>query len=84
MQLSASETEKYAKRDIAASRKVYFVSDPGVTTRHQILITSRDRGDTTIANPVVLDVKSTPKPDASAGLGILYRVECEEVTGERP
>lgn len=82
--LSASETKKYSKRDIAADRKVYFIEDPGVTTRHQILITSRDRGVTTISSPTVLDVMSVEKPDSSAGLGILYKVICGEITGERP
>jgi hypothetical protein len=83
-QASASETRQYEKRDIMADRKVFFVTDPGVTTRHQILITSRDRGVTTIASPAVLDVTATPLPDASAGLGALYRVMCGENTGERP
>lgn len=83
-QASDGEVRDYAKRDMSISQKIYFTSDPGVTTRHQILITSLDRGVTTISNPSALDVMSRPKPDASAGLGVVFRVMVSENTGERP
>lgn len=75
-----NEVLEYQKRGIRIARKVYFTSDPGVTERHQILVTSRN--GTAVSSPIPLDVRSRAMPDASAGLGVLYRVMCDEHTGE--
>lgn len=75
------EVEEFQKRGILASRKIYFPSDPGVEENHEILITSRDRGVTTISSPQVLKVKSRAEPDCTAGLGAAYKVMCDDQTG---
>ena len=77
-QLSASEVDDYQKQGIQANRKVFFTSDYSVGRRHQILITERE--GVTVTSPIALDVISTPMPDASAGLGILWRVAVRDVT----
>lgn len=76
-----SEINFYMKQGMTINRKVYFASNPNVTEENQILITSRDGGSTTESSPVVLDVVSAAQPDASAGLGILWRVMCHYRTG---
>ena len=69
-----SEVREYDKRGITVTHKVYYVSDPGLDERHIIVIGS----DT-------LEVRSASSPDASVGLGILYRVMCElTTTGSTP
>lgn len=75
------EILQFEKRGIIASRKVYFPTDPSVQENHEILITSRDRGVTTIASPQVLKVKSRSEPDATAGLGRGFKVMCDDQTG---
>jgi len=83
---SAREITEYDKRGMSVNRKVYFASDPGVEERHVILITSRDAGVTSIAaaDQIALEVRAVSGPDASAGLGVLYKVMCEEVTNITP
>ncbi len=71
---SQAEITAYEKRGMTVSRKVFFPTDPSVTVQHQVLITSRDKGITTISSPVPLDVKTESRPDASAGLGVAYKV----------
>lgn len=86
-QVSASESSDFEKRGITATTKLYFVSDPGVTEQHRILITERNGVEapnldmTDVNNPDVLDVVSNAQPDASAGLGILFRIMCKNSTG---
>lgn len=77
------EIEEYEKRGISISHKIYFDSDPGVTERHRIVITSRDAGVTQIASSSqkVLEVRSVSEPDAGAGLGPPYKVMVERRTG---
>lgn len=69
---SSNEKMEWQKRGISVTKKVYFTSNPNVTSRHQILVTHRN-GDA-VANPVAYDVLSYADPDASAGLGVVYRV----------
>ncbi len=76
---NASEVERYNKRGQVVTRKVYFLSDPGVTEKHQIVVTSRTANNGTltavpISSQVPLDVVAKPEPDASAGKGILFKV----------
>jgi len=75
-----SEITEFSKRGIRISRKVYFVNDPEVTERHQILIT--EKSGVVDSDPTPLDVKSTPRPDADVGFGLLFRVFVDESTGE--
>ena len=77
-----SKDEQYQKEGMSINSKVYFLSDPQVTTRHRIIITKRNGTDVATADQVELDVMKTPIPDASVGLGIVYKVECQRYTAE--
>lgn len=70
---TASEEEmlEYQKRGIKVTDKVYFTSDPNVTNEMFI----------TISN-VEYDVQSRADPDASAGLGVVWRVMVREFSGD--
>ena len=78
---SDDEIDEFSKRGIKIGHKIYFSSDPAVTEAHEILITSRDAGTTTIDSPTALEVRSEALPDASAGLGKLFRVMVLDQTG---
>ncbi len=79
---SHSEIESHEKIGMRINRKIYFDVDPGVDEQHEILITSRDRGDTNIpiADRKILEVRSEALPDTTAGLGVGYKVMAEEIT----
>ena len=62
-QAGDSEVTEYAKRGINITNKVFFVADPELDENHVLEI-----GDYTY------DVISSPHPDASAGLGVLWSV----------
>lgn len=81
-QASATEIKNYQKRGINITRKVFFTSDPNVTEQHFITITERNGVALSVENQVELAVVSEPEPDASAGLGVVWRVMCNYVTGE--
>ena len=68
-------TQEFEKKGITVTNKVYFKADPGVDTSFQLVVTNPQTGTTH-----TLDVQSRAKPDASAGLGILFRVMAEEKT----
>jgi len=78
-QASASEIRDFEKKGMSISRKVYFLVDPVVTARHQILIT--ERKGVAQSSPINLDVMSHTLPYASAGLGVVYKVMVNENTG---
>ncbi len=63
---SDAERMRFQKREIVVTDKVYFASDPGLDETHELVI-----GDDT------LSVRSSAKPDASAGLGVLWRIMVE-------
>ena len=77
-QAGANETADYEKRGMSITTKIYFTTDPGLTSRHQILVTERDGA--TVSSPVVMDVMSVAAPDVSAGMGLLFRVMCNRST----
>lgn len=79
-QASSSEINEYAKRGINIDHKVFFVENPNVTENHQIVVYNRSG----VAVNVVMDVHSQPDPDASAGLGVVWRVMTNQVTSEKP
>jgi len=62
-QAGDSEVTEYAKRGINITNKVFFTSDPELDETHILEI-----GDYSY------DVISGPHPDASAGLGVVWRV----------
>lgn len=78
---SSEDVEEFDKRGILIKRKIFFKEDPSLTEKHVIKITSRDRGVTIITSPPELRVKTKSLPDASAGLGLLYKVMVDDQTG---
>lgn len=66
--VSDSEKSDFEKRGIRITNKVYFTSDPELTEKHVL------RFDDSGYN---FDVKSASVPDASAGLGMVWRVMVE-------
>jgi hypothetical protein len=66
---SDAEINEFARRDIVVTDKIYFVTNPDVDARH-ILVIGGDR----------LEVRSRAMPDASVGLGIVWRVMAEHKT----
>ena len=84
----ASTIKEYDKRGMNVSTSIYFVEDPNVSERHKILITERfgvasaNLDITDVANPDVFDVMSSPHPDNSAGMGVVWRVDCGSKSSE--
>lgn len=68
-QAGDSEINEFAKRGINITGKVYFVSDPGLNESHTITV-----------NGQTYDVISSPEKDASAGLGVLWRINVNRST----
>jgi hypothetical protein len=60
---------EFDKRGISVTDKVYFLTDPGLDENHNLAIGS----DT-------YEVRSFSDPDASAGLGVVYKVFVERTT----
>lgn len=81
-QLSSKEILEFQKRELVVSRKVYFLADPGIGTKNLITITSRDGLAIPEASQIPMDVVGNAQPDASAGLGVVYRVYVAETTGD--
>lgn len=76
---SVNETMEFLKRGITDVRKIYFSADPSVTEQHEILITKKD-GSTVTRQP--FEIMTVSGPDASAGLGILWKVMGRYVSGQ--
>lgn len=68
-QAGDSESDSYEQRGISVTNKVYFASDPGLDERDVLVV----NGDT-------MEVVSRPRKDASAGLGVLWRVNVNQVS----
>lgn len=60
------ETLEFQKRGIRVTHKIYFAADPGVDERNVLVM-----GDDTMS------VRSGARPDASAGMGVLWRIMVE-------
>lgn len=71
-QASNAEVLEFEKRGMSLQKKIYFLTDPEVDEHHEILITKRN--GVTVSGPIRYDVLSESLPDASAGLGIVYKV----------
>jgi len=61
-QAGDSEVTEFAKRGINITNKVFFTSNPHLDENHVLVIAGE-----------VYDVISSPVPDASAGLGVIWR-----------
>lgn len=58
-----SEIVEFGKRGISVTDKFYYTADPGLDERDEI-----------VCGGSSYDVRSAAEPDASAGLGVVYRV----------
>ena len=65
--LSDTEASYWMKKSQEVTHKVFFASDPGL-----------DEGCVLEIDGDVLDVVSVSNPDASVGLGYLWRVNCNQ------
>ena len=81
-QVSSSAVLKYAKMGMNISTKIYFLEDPGVTDRHEIVITERNGTSVPTAQQVTVQSLTPAIPDASAGLGVLFRVMGSDTPGQ--
>ena len=75
---SDSETADFEKRGIRVTDKVYFTQDPGVQENDHL--TDVRNKDATAGTGDRLEVRSAAHPDASVGLGVVWRVMVERVT----
>ena len=83
MQASASEIKDYERKGMKVSKKIFFASNPNVTERHEIVITKRNGVAVPTSSQVIQDVSSEAREDASAGLGVVWRVMTSDDTGNR-
>ena len=77
--VGTSEANRYDKLGISVETKVYFLTDPGLTERDEIVITERTGRDgrpvpVPVANQREIQVVRPSMPDSSVGLGILFKV----------
>ena len=82
-QASSSESRDWQKRGITVSKKIFFTADPEVTEGHVIVITYRRGAAVPVNFDDMLDVKSAPDPDASATLGVVWKVMAEYKKGSK-
>ena len=75
--LSQSVIMDYQKRGINVDHEVFFLSDYGLTEQHELLATERSG----VASSMQMDVKTVASPDASAGLGVVYKVVGNQKSG---
>lgn len=73
---SQSEINDYQKRGIDVRYKCYFIANPNITEQHELVITSRSG----VATNFDADVVTQSEPDASAGLGVVWKVMIRDVT----
>lgn len=78
-QASASEVSEYDKRGISISHKIFFPADPGVNEGYLIKATKRSG---VVVSGQWFDVVSYTDPDASAGLGVVWKLMVNRTTGE--
>lgn len=81
--VSSSEARDFQQRGINVSKKVYFASDPSLTERNQIVITSLKGSSIVEANREFLDVVSVDYPDASNAFGLLWKVMVSSLTSSK-
>ena len=72
-QTGASESAEFERKGISVTSKVYFAEYLQISSRHQIIITSRNGVAIAAADQVPLDVAAVPLPDVSVGRGLLWR-----------
>ena len=76
-----NEVLKFQKQGIDVSAKIYFTTDPALTSKHSIVVTDKKSG---VSKGTWL-VKSRPRPDCSVGFGMLFKVMVDQsTTGSTP
>lgn len=73
-----SEIREFDKRGISVTDKIYFTTRPDLDERHTLTVTNPKTGTVN-----TYEVRSHAEPDATAGLGVVYRVMAEYKTTEQ-
>jgi len=74
------EVLKFQKQGIDVTGKIYFTADPELTSKHSVVV--KDAAGNDMGTWLV---KSRPKPDASAGLGVVFKAMVDQsTTGSTP
>lgn len=68
-QATDREVTEFDKRGISVTDKIYFTSDPELDERDIVTVTNNNAGTVT-----TFEVVSRALPDASAGMGVVFRV----------
>lgn len=74
-----SERIEFEKRGILVTDKIYFLTDPGLDEKHVVEV-SKMHGRVTVAGTDTLEVRTKAVPDATTGLGVVYRIFAAERT----
>lgn len=80
--VSSNEMLMFEKRGMKINTKVFFLSNPGITDRHEIVITKRNGVSVPLASQTPIQDLFVTGPDASAGLGILFKVMGNVIPGD--
>ncbi len=70
---SDSEVVEFQKRSQKITHKIYFATDPGLSDK-----------DVLVIDDDIMKIRSVSHPDASAGLGVVWRVFVENYGGDVP
>lgn len=73
-QAGAREVTEFEKKGISVTHKVYFLTDTALDERDVLYVTDQEGAVT------AMEVRSYSGPDASAGLGVVYKVMTEKTT----
>lgn len=83
-QASSSEVNDFMQRGVRISHKIFFVADPSLQARSVIKMITRQNGVSVPSDErYILDVVSWPDPDASAGVGVLWKAMLVSQTASR-
>lgn len=73
-QMSAKASGEYQKQGFRQVRKVYFTEDLPIKANQMFVITFIHGKTVPVEERVVLEVITTPSPDAGAGTGTVWKV----------
>lgn len=75
---SHREIEEFQKRGITVTDRIYFLTDPELDERHNI-VDVRTRGAVSGTGDT-MEVRTRAIPDASAGMNVVFKIMCEITT----
>jgi len=75
---STTDIDKYEKRGLSVTNKVYFLTDPNVNENNEILLT--EINGVTVSDPKVFQVVGRFFPDGTAGMQIMFKIMTNEIT----